>query len=80
MRRVGHKTALVLGLGIDQGEQHQARVGGNICQNPVEMLLRAYHRPEMPDNVGIVELRQRGFGDHLQRFASRIGEEVKMEA
>ena len=57
------------GLMVDQGKQHQARIGRDICENPVEMLLRAHHRPEMADNIGIVELRQRCLGDHLQRFA-----------
>ena len=67
------------GFRIDQGEQHQARIGSQFGQDPVEMLLRAHHRPEVADDFGSLELRERRLGDHLERFAGGIRQEVEVE-
>jgi hypothetical protein len=58
------------GIGVDQGVEHQARVRGDLGHDPVEVLARADHRPEMTDHLGPFELRERGLGQHLERFAS----------
>jgi len=57
----------------------QAGIGRQLAHDAVEVLLAAHHRPEMADDLGVVELRERGLGDHFQRFAGRIREEVEME-
>ena len=67
-------------LEADHGEHHQPRVGRDFGQDPLEMLLRAHHRPEMADDIGIVELRQGRLGDHLERLAGRIRKQVQMQA
>ena len=43
-----------------------------MADDPVKMLLRTHHRPEMAHDIGIVELRQCGVGDHLQRLAGLV--------
>lgn len=66
-------------FGVDQSEQHQPRIAGNFRHDPVKVLLRADHRPEVADNVRPFELGKRRLGDHLKRFAGRIRQEVKMQ-
>ena len=58
----------------------QAGVARKIGHDPVEVLARADHRPEMPGNVGILELGERRLGDHLQRFAGGIGNQMEMQS
>jgi hypothetical protein len=48
-------------------------------QDPLEMRFAAHHRPEMAQRLDIVELRQRGLGDILQRLAGGVGEKMEME-
>ena len=67
------------GLGIDEGIKHEARVRGEIGHDPVEMLERAHHRPEMAADIGIVELRERRLGDHFQRLAGRIRDKMQVQ-
>ena len=64
---------------VDQREQHQPGIGGDLRHDPVEVVLRADHRPEVADDVGVVVLGERGLGDHLQRLAGRIREQVEVE-
>jgi len=78
-KRTAALFELYPGLGIDQGEQHQPRVGGDISHDPVEMLLRADHRPEVADHLGPFELGERGLGDRLERFAGRVRKQVEVE-
>ena len=54
---------------VDDGEYHQARIFGHFAQNPVEMLFRADHGPEMLDDLHPVELGERGLGDIFQGLA-----------
>jgi hypothetical protein len=58
----------------DHRIEHQPRIGRNIAHHPVEMRLTAHHRPEMAVDLHILELGERRFGDHLQRFAGGIRE------
>ena len=68
------------GFGIGEGKQHQSGIGLELVHDAVKMLARADHRPEMPRDIGIVELRERRLGDHLERFAGRIRQEVEVQA
>ena len=43
------------------------------------MRFGANHRPEMAERFHAVELGKAGFGDHLERFTGRIGEQMKVE-
>ena len=43
------------------------------------MTFRPDHRPEVPDRLDIVELGEAGFGDHFERLAGGIRQEVKVE-
>jgi hypothetical protein len=75
MRQAERAAALLespAGLVVDQRVEHQAGIGGEVLDDPVEMMQRADHRPEMADHLGIVELRERRLGDHLERLAGRI--------
>ena len=67
------------GLRVDQSEQDQSGIVSQIRHNSIEMLTRAHHRPEMANDGGIIELRERGFGDHLQRFAGRVRNKVQVK-
>lgn len=67
-------------IGIGQGEEHQAGIGGDFPHDPVQMLERPDHRPEMPANLCPFELGQGRLGDHLQRFTGGIRQEVKVQA
>src|SRR3546814_4245183 len=53
--RQAHRPASLLQpparLLIDQGIEHQARIRGQILDDPVEMLERADHRPEVADHL-----------------------------
>ena len=69
---VCYKNGHAFQRGIERGSHDR--------HDPVEMLLRTDHRPEVADDFGVVELGERGLGDHLQRFAGRIRQEVKMQA
>ena len=83
MRQAERAAALLepaAGLVVDQGVEHQPRIGGEILDDPVEMLQRADHRPEVADHLGIVELRERRLGDHLERLAGRVREQVEVQA
>src|SRR5258708_2661254 len=44
------------------------------------MLLRTDHRPEVANDVGIIELGKRRLGDHFERFACRIRHKMEMDA
>ena len=66
-------------FGADHGEHHQARIVADFPHDPVKMLLRSDHRPEMAHDIGIVELRECRLGDHFQRFTGGIRQEMKME-
>ena len=55
-------------FGVDQRKQHQAGVSGNFTQDAVKMLLRTDHRPEMPHDIGILELGKGRFGNHFKGF------------
>ena len=68
------------GFRIDQREQHEARIALEFGQNPFEVLAAANHRPEMAHDVGILELRERRLGEHLERFTGGIGEQMEMDA
>ena len=63
-----------------EGKQHQARIGRDITQNPFQMLLRTDHRPEVAHHVCAFALGQGGLGDHLERFAGGIRDEVDVKA
>ena len=66
-------------FGADQCKQHQPGIAGDFAHDPVEMLLRTHHRPEMPDDVGAFKLRQCRLGDHVQGLAGGIRQEMKMK-
>ena len=68
------------GLVVDQRVEHQAGIGGEVLDDAVEMLHRADHRPEVADHLGLVELRQGRLGDHLERLAGRVREQVEVQA
>ena len=55
-------------------------IGGEIGHDPVEMLARADHWPEMADHIGVLKLGERGLGDHLQRLSRGVRNEVEMDA
>jgi hypothetical protein len=44
------------------------------------MAFGAHHRPQVPYRLDIVELRQTGLGDHLERLACGIGQKVEMKS
>ena len=67
-------------LGIGEGKEDEARVGPDLAHDPVKVLLRADHRPEVAVDLGPFELGQGGLGQHLQRFAGRIRQQVEMQA
>ena len=64
---------------VDQGVEDEARPPLDIVEHPVEMAFGADHRPEMADRLDIVELGEAGLGDHLQRLAGRIREQMEMQ-
>ena len=66
-------------LVVDQRVEHEARVSGEILDDAGDLVDRADHRPEMADHLGVVELRKRRLGDHLERLAGRVGEQVEVE-
>ena len=70
---------LVAQFHTGHGIEHQTRIGDDLAHDPVKVLLRADHRPEMPDYVRAFELRQRGLGDGIQRFAGGIGQQVQVK-
>ena len=43
------------------------------------MAFGADHRPEMVERLDIVELGEAGLGDHVQRLAGRVREEVQVK-
>jgi len=57
---------------IDEREQYEPRIALELGQDPFEMLPAANHRPEVAYDIGILELREGRFGEHLERFAGRI--------
>jgi hypothetical protein len=67
-------------IGISEGEEHQPWIGTDFAHDPVKMLLGTNHRPEVADNFRTFELRQGRFGQHLERFAGRIRQEMKVQA
>jgi hypothetical protein len=64
---------------VDQREDHQARILRDLLEDAFEMRFAAHHRPEMPERLDVVELRQRRLGDILQRLAGGVREKVEME-
>jgi len=57
---------------IDEGEKHQARIGGDIDKDAFEMRFGPNHRPEMLDHINLVELRECRLGNILQRFTGGV--------
>ena len=50
---------------IDEREEDQAGICLEFGHDPFEMLPAPDHRPEMAHHVRILELRERGLGQHL---------------
>ena len=67
-------------LGIHQRVEHEAGMRGEIGDDPVHVLQRPHHRPEMAVHRRVVELGQRRLGDHFQRLPGRIRDEVEVES
>ena len=65
---------------IDQREQHQAGIALEFGKDALKMLPAANHRPEMANDVGILELGKRCLGQHFQRFAGGIGQQMQVDA
>ena len=70
---------LAADVAVDQRVEHQPGPPLDLVEHAVEMAFRAHHRPEMLDHLDIVELGEAGLGDHLQRLAGRVRQQVKME-
>jgi hypothetical protein len=51
----------------------------DVIEHAIEMPFRAHHRPEVPQHLDFIELRETGFRDHLERLSRGIGEEVQMQ-
>ncbi len=74
--RNGERPATLLELlaqrRIGEREQHHARIAHDLLDDTLKMLLGADHRPEMPDRLDILELRDRRLADMLQRLAGGV--------
>ena len=82
-RRQAHHPAARLqrlaDLRVDQREQDDPRIVGDLLQDALEVRLAAHHRPEVPERLDPVELRQRRLGDVLKRLARRVRQEVQVQ-
>ena len=67
-------------IGIDQRIKHQPRILSYFIERAQHMSLAAHHWPKMADGFDAVKLRQRGFGDILERFAGRVGQKMEMKS
>ena len=67
-------------FGIGEREKDQAGIVGNFAHDPVQVLERADHRPEVTANFRPFKLGQRSLGDHFQRFAGGIGQQMEVQA
>jgi hypothetical protein len=64
---------------VDDGVQDKARPPLDIVEHALEMAFGPNHRPRMADRLDIVELGEAGIGDHVERLAGRIRQEMNME-
>ena len=70
---------LAADVAVDHGVEDEARPPLDIVEHAVEMAFGAHHRPEMVQRLDIVELGEAGLGDHVQRLAGGIGQEMEVE-
>jgi hypothetical protein len=75
--------ALLLELAADdavhQSIENEPRPPLDVVEHAFEMAFGADHRPEVALHLRAFKLGEAGIGDHLQRFASRIREEMEVE-
>src|SRR5690606_24608610 len=66
-------------LRIDDRVEDDARAPLDILEDAFEMAFGADHRPQVANRADIVELREPGGPDHVERLAGRIREQVQVE-
>src|SRR5688572_28514601 len=75
----GLALELAADVAVHQRVEDEAGPPLYIVEHPVEMAFGTDHRPEMAEHVDALELGEAGLGDHLQRLAGRIRQEVEVE-
>jgi hypothetical protein len=76
--RVATDLEAVAQLGLGERIDDETRPLADLAQHALQMAFRTHHRPEMLDRLDTLEPREAGLGDHVERLAGGIGQEMEM--
>ena len=65
---------------VDHREQHEAGIGLDPGDDPLDLAAGAHHAPDMLDRLRFVELHETGPRHRMHRFAGRIRDQMQVKA